>query len=138
MSNFMYAKAGERLLAPLVGGSAPVAGTLKAALVKNTYPQSQTGDEFYTAISAYVVGTPIALASVTRALGILDAADIAYTAVAAGNVCEAVVIYMDTGVAGTSWLVAYIDQISNFPVTTNGGDVDVNWDNGPYKIITLG
>ena len=38
------------------------------------------------------------------------------------------VIYIDTGVAGTSRLVAYIDTgVTNLPVTPNGGDITITW-----------
>lgn len=136
MANALYVKGAERMWAALLG-TLPVAGTLKVALVKNTYPQSLTADEFYTEISAYVVGTPQTIGSIATTGGKLDGADVTFTAVAAGDTCEGVVIYMDTGVAGTSWLLAYIDTITSFPVATNGGDIVVAWDNGTYKIISL-
>lgn len=137
MTNALYVKGAERLLAAALSGSAPVAGTLKAALVKNTYPQNLAADEFYTAISAYVLSAPIALASVTTAGGKLDANDPTFAAVVAGDTVEAIVLYMDTGVAGTSWLIAYIDTVTGFPLATNGGDITPQWDNGTYKILSL-
>lgn len=137
MANAFYVKGAERLLAAALAGSAPVAGTIKAAIVKNTYPQNLSTDEFYTAISAYVLGTPQALTGVTFTGGKLDAADPTFAAVAAGDTSEAVVLYMDTGVAGTSWLIAYIDTITGFPLATNGGDITPQWDNGTYKIVSL-
>jgi hypothetical protein len=48
-----------------------------------------------------------------------------------------VVIYKDTGVPGTSPLIAYIDTITGFPLVTNGGDITIQWDNGAYKIFSL-
>ena len=69
--------------------------------------------------------------------GAFDAADITYIAVTAGATCEAVVIYKDTGVPGTSALIAYIDTITGFPLATNGGDITIQWDNGTYKIFAL-
>jgi len=47
------------------------------------------------------------------------------------------VIYKDTGVDGTSPLIAYVDTITGFPLATNGGDITVQWDNGTYKIFSL-
>lgn len=137
MSNAIYVKGAERLLAAGLSGTAPVAGTLKAALVKSTYVQNLSTDEFFTAISAYVVGTPQALGSVTTAGGKLDASDPTFTAVAAGDTIGSIVLYMDTGVAGTSWLFAYIDTVTGFPLATNGGDITPQWDNGTYKILSL-
>ena len=38
-------------------------------------------------------------------------------------------IYIDTGVAGTSRLIAYIDTgVAGLPVTPNGGDINITWD----------
>jgi uncharacterized protein YigE (DUF2233 family) len=38
------------------------------------------------------------------------------------------VIYIDTGTAGTSPLVAYIDTgVTGLPVTPNGGNINVTW-----------
>jgi len=45
-----------------------------------------------------------------------------------GNTVEALVIYVDTGSAATSPLVAYIDtSVTGLPVTPNGGDITVTW-----------
>lgn len=136
MSAF-YAKGAARLLAPLNGGAAPTAGTLKAVMVKNTYVQNLTSDEFYSDISTYACCTPLALASVTVTGGIVDSNDPTFTGVSTGDTAEAIVLYMDTGNPATSWLVAYIDVITGFPVATTGGNVSPQWDNGTYKIISL-
>jgi hypothetical protein len=47
------------------------------------------------------------------------------------------VIYKDTGTAATSPLIAYIDTATGLPVTPNGGDITVTWDNGSNKIFKL-
>ena len=134
MANALYGLGKEKILSGAINF---VADTIKVALVKNTYPQNLSTDEWYTAISAYVVGTPQTLGSKTVALGVFDAGDATYTAVTAGDTLEAVVIYKDTGTAGTSALIAYIDTITGFPLATNGGDITVQWDNGAYKILSL-
>ena len=46
-------------------------------------------------------------------------------------------LYKDTGVAGTSALIAYIDTITGFPLATNGSDITVQWSNGAYRIFAL-
>jgi hypothetical protein len=75
------------------------------------------------------------LAGKTTTLGVLDANDVTFTGTA-GDPCEAIVIYQDTGAAGTSRLIAYIDNATGLPVTL-GGDVTVVWDNGANKIGKL-
>ena len=134
MANALYALGKEKILSATINFPSD---TIKVALVKNDYAQNLTTDEFYTSISASVVGTPQTLASKTVTLGVFDAADITYTAPTAGSTCEGVVIYKDTGSAATSPLLAYIDTITGFPLTTTGGDVTIQWDNGSYKIFSL-
>jgi hypothetical protein len=134
MANALYGKGKERLLTGAINLST---ATVKASLMKNTYPQNLSTDEFYSDISAYILNSNQTLGSKTVTLGVFDAADITYTAVTAGDTSEGVVLWIDTGVAGTSPLLAYIDVITGFPLATNGGDITVQWDNGAYKIFSL-
>lgn len=134
MTNAVYTKGKEKILSAAIN---LVSDTIKVALVKNTYPQDLATDEFYTAISAYVLGTPQALTSKTVAGGAFDADDATFTAVTAGDTSEGVVIYKDTGTAGTSPLLFYIDVIAGFPLDTHGGDIQIRWDSGIYKIYAL-
>lgn len=142
MANALYAKGKEKLLSSVNSISLDT-DTIKAYLVTNSYPQDLAADEFYTAISAYLAGGASAamntqtLGTKSITAGVFDAADITFPAVTAGAVCEGVVLVKDTGVAGTSPLIAYIDTITGFPLTTNGGDVTVQWDNGAFKIFGL-
>ena len=82
------------------------------------------------------VATSGNLGSKTATAGVADAADVTFTAVT-GDQSEALVIYKDTGVAGTSQLIAYIDTATGLPVLPNGGDITVQWDNGANKIFKL-
>ena len=134
MANALYSKGKEKILSAAVDF---IDDTIKVALVKNTYPQSVTADEFFTSISAYVVGTPATLTSKSVTAGVFDAADPTFSSVVAGDTLEGVVIYKDTGVPGTSALIAYIDTITGFPLATNGGDITIQWDSGAFKIFTL-
>lgn len=137
MSNAYFAKGAERILKAALAATAPVAGTLKVALMKSAYTPSLSSHEFYSDISANVLGTPQALSSPTFTGGVMDAADPTFPSVTTGNTVNALVLYMDTGVAGTSWLIAYLDTVTGFPLSTNGGDVTPEWDNGTYKILAL-
>lgn len=98
-------------------------GTLKVALVDTAvYTYSATHD-FYSDVSAGVVGTPVALSNVTTTDGALDADPVTFTSVS-GATCEALVLYVDTGVAGTSPVLAYIDTgQTGLPVTPDGGNI---------------
>lgn len=126
MANALYPKWKEGLIQASANTS--LTGTLKVALVDTgTYTYSAS-HQFYSSVSG-VAGTPVTLASKTYTNGVLDAADITFTAVSNGSVtCEALILYIDTGSAATSPLVAFMDTgITNMPVTPNGGDITVTW-----------
>lgn len=134
MANAIYPKAKEALL----GGSINMSSdTIKAALIDTgTYTYSSS-DQYWSSASAALVGTAATLGSKTVTSGTFDAADVTYSAVS-GSSAEAIIIYKDTGVAATSPLIAYIDTgYTGLPVTPNGGDITVTWDNGTNKIFTL-
>lgn len=63
------------------------------------------------------------LAGKTTTNGVFDANDITITAIT-GDTIEALILYKDTGVSGTSPLIAWFD-ISTF--TPNGSDGTVVW-----------
>ena len=82
------------------------------------------------------VATSPNLASKTTTDGVADAADVTFSLVT-GDQSEAIVIYQDTGVESTSKLIAFIDTATGLPVTPNGGDITVQFDNGANKIFKL-
>lgn len=134
MSNALYAKGKEKILS---GSINFVSDTIKVMLVKNTYPQNLSVDEFVADISAYRLSTDQTLGSKAVTGGVFDAGDVTYSAVTAGDTSEGVVIYKDTGNPATSPLLMYIDTITGFPLATNGGDIVIQWDNGAYKIYAM-
>lgn len=134
MANTLYTLGKEKILS---GAIDFVSDTIKVSLVKNTYPQNLATDEFYSDISAYVLNTNQTLTGKSIAGGVLDGGDVTWGAVTAGDTCEAVVIWKDTGNPATSPVLAYIDTIGGFPLATNGGDITVAWSNGAYKIFSL-
>ena len=103
------------------------AGTVKVALIDTgTYTYS-AAHQFYSSATAAAVGTPQTIGSKTFTNGVFDGADVTFTAVT-GNSVEALIIYIDTGVAGTSPLVAYIDtSVTGLPVTPNGGNIAITF-----------
>lgn len=133
MANALYDKGREKFLTGAINASAD---TLKCALLKDTYAPTLASDEFYSTLSAHVVGTPQTLTSKTVTGGVLDAADVTFSAVptAAVKYCA---IYKDTGSAATSPLIALFDTAAGLPVSTNGGDIIIAWDNGANKIFKL-
>ena len=118
-----------------------IKGTAGTALTgTNTCALVDTGTYTYSAAHQFkssltgIVGTPGVLASMTFALGVVDAADLTYTAVTGASV-EAIVCWIDTaGADSTDPLWLYVDGIS---VTPNGGNITIQWDNGANKIAAF-
>ena len=125
MANALYPKWKEQLL-QFTANNNLSSGTVKVALVTSGYTYSST-DQFYSSVSASVVGTPQTIGSKTFTNGVFDGSDVTFTAVTGSQVTR-LVIYIDTGSAATSPLVAYIDTgVTNLPVTPNGGDIGITW-----------
>ena len=112
--------------------------TIKAALMKGyTFSAAHKFLSDLTGAGGTVVGTPVALASKTYTSGVLDAADVTFSAVPTDTSTAALILYNDTGTATTSRVVAFIDTATGLPVTPNGGDIVVTWDNGADRIFKL-
>ena len=126
MANALYPKWKEQLL-QFTANNNLSAGTVKVALIDTgVYTYSST-DQFWSAASSASVGTPQTIGSKTYTNGVFDGSDVTFTAVT-GNSVEALIIYIDTGTASTSPLVAYIDtSVTGLPVTPNGGDITITW-----------
>jgi hypothetical protein len=142
MANALYGLGKQKLLSSVNPISLDT-DTIKACLVTSAYTPNLATDEFYSAIASFLTGTTSAtmntqtLITKTITLGVFDALDILFPAVTTGQSAKYVVLWKDSGVAGTSPLIACLDTITGFPLTTNGGDITVQWDNGAYKIFSL-
>ena len=136
MANALYPLWKEALLSA-AANSELVAGTVKIALVDTAVSTYSAAHQFFSSVSAAVIGTPQTLGTKTVSGGVFDAADPTFTAVSGASV-EALVVYIDTGVAGTSRLVAYIDTgVTGLPVTPNGGNIALAFDSGANKIFAV-
>ena len=124
MANAIYPKYKQAIIQSAANSS--LTGTVKAALVDtSTYTYSAT-HEFLSSLTG-VVGTAQTIGTKTYTDGVFDGDNLTYTAVS-GASAEAIVIYIDTGTAGTSRLVAYLDSgFTGLPVTPSGGDITVTW-----------
>jgi hypothetical protein len=133
MANKLYPKGKEHLLAKDIDMADD---TIKVVLVDAAdYTYSDNHNALNDIPSAARVATAT-LASKTITNGVFDAANVTFLAVT-GDPSEALVIYMDSGVESTSYLIAYIDTATGLPVTPNGGDITVTWDDGASKIFAL-
>lgn len=141
MANTLYDKGRERFLTAALNWSSD---TIKVALVDTgSYTANFSTHEYLSDIPAAAFIAPtngsqagVTLTGKTTTGGAADGADTTFSAVS-GTSIEAIILYKDTGVVGTSPLIAYIDTATGLPITPNGGDIIVTWDNGTNKIFKL-
>lgn len=126
MANAIYPKYKETILGAATNTNL-LTGTVKVALIDTGTYTYNAAHQFYSSVTG-VVGTPQTIgATKTVTNGVFDGADVTFTAVT-GNSVEALIIYVDTGSAATSPLVAFIDtSVTGLPVTPNGGDIAITW-----------
>jgi hypothetical protein len=101
------------------------------------YDADLVNDEFLSAIPLAALISYADLYPADPVGRVCDAPDVTFLAVAAGPICEAVVIVKWVTSPEDSPLIAYIDSAVGLPVTPNGTDLPVFWDNGPNKIYAL-
>lgn len=118
--------------------SNPSTGTVKVVLVDSASYTYSASHQFLSDVpSGARIATSAALASKTFTNGVFDAADTVFTA-ATGAQSEYLIFYIDTGTATTSRLMIFDDTASaGLPVTPNGGDINITFDNGSNKIAAL-
>ncbi len=149
MANALYDKGREKFLKGEISWND---GTIDCILVvvgegEDEYAVDLENDEFLEDVdagarTALLSGNATAdaeLTSKTTAAGVADAADAVFDAVT-GEASQALVIYerkvSDTET--TSPLIAYIDDATGLPVTPNGEDITVKWDDtANLKIFKL-
>ena len=132
MANTLFPKGKQKILSAAINFPTD---TIKAILVTGGYTYS-AAHEFLSDLGT-TVGTAQTLTNKSVTDGVFDADDITFATLAPGSNLKAVILYKDTGVAGTSALIDYIDVVTGLPMATNGGDVQIQWDNSAYKIFSL-
>jgi hypothetical protein len=134
MASFIYNKAKEQMLN---GQMNLIADNIYAMLVTSGYTANPDHD-FVTSLGANelsgtgysrrLLSSKAVVESDANDRAEFTAANLSWTAISAGT-AAAVVLYKRVGGAdnaATDVLVAYIDS-GGFPVTTNGGDLNINW-----------
>lgn len=133
MANALYSKAKEAFLN---GSINMVANTITIALIDTgVYTYSST-HQYRNEVSNSAVISSTTLANKTITNGVFDADDATFSSVTGAN-CEALIIFSDTGIQGTSRLVAYIDSATGLPILPNGGDITVAFSSGSSRIFAL-
>lgn len=132
MANALYAN-GKSALA--TAGVNWTSDTIKAALVTSSYTPNLSSDQYYSTLSANVVGTPQTLSSKSATGGVCNCADITFSSVSSGSTVAYIAIYKDTGTGSTSPLIALFDTGSGLPYTTNGGNITISF--GSNHVFSL-
>lgn len=142
MANALFDPGREGFLAGEIDWDTAV---IKVSLVRGyTFSAAHKFVSDVTGAGGTLVATSGALGSKAVTSGIADGADITWTAVAAGAAITGLLIYQSSAVGGgadvaatAQRLIAWIDTATGLPVTPNGGDITVTWDNGANKIFKL-
>jgi len=129
MANAFYPLFKQALL---TAGVNLVTGTVRAQLIDTGAYTFGAGHEFLASIpSGARIGAPVTLSGKSVAGGVFDAADATFVSVPASvgsaAAVEAMVLYLDTGDAATSRLIAYFDVATGLPFTPDGGNRAVVW-----------
>lgn len=141
MANALYDKGREGFLGAEIDWDA----VIKAVLIDTgAYTLNIATHKFLSEVAAGArIATSAALATKTITDGVADAADVTFTAVTGVSV-EAIILYQASAVTGGAdvadtlqRLIAYIDVATGLPVTPNGGDITITWDNGTNRIFKL-
>lgn len=145
MANALYAYGREGFLS---GDIDFATATIKAALVTN-YAPDMVLDQFVDDITGAAGGEflkVVTLDNKTVTGGVADAGDCVFTAIPSAEEVLGVVVFQASAVTGGAdvaateqRLIAYYDTSTGvaLPLTGNGGDVTVQWDNGPNKMFSL-
>ena len=136
MANALFDKGREAFLTGTINWEAD---NIKVALVRG-YTVNLATHEYLSDVTGgggTIVATSGNLASKTATAGVANMAAFTWTAVGLTTSCAYIIVYKDTGVAGTSRLIAYIDTASGLPVTPNGGDITFTPDAGVNHLFKL-
>ena len=148
MANALYDKGRNHFAMGDILWKASGGSSIRCCLVKAAYTPDLANHEFWTSLGANVVGnsggaTRADCPAITLAdpvAGVCDSSDVSTTLTTvpgAAGACNYIAIFKDTGVDGTSLLIALIDTGTGLPITPNGGDVVITLDNGANKIFKL-
>jgi hypothetical protein len=113
-----------------------IANTITIALIDTGVYTYSTSHQFRSDISNSAVISTSTLTNKTIANGVFDADDALFSSVTGAN-AEALIIFSDSAVQGTSRLIAYIDSATGLPILPNGGDITVAFSSGSSRIFAL-
>ncbi len=139
MANGLYDAGREGFLAGEIDWDT---ATIRAALVRGyTFGAAH---RFVSDLGTAELVKTAVLGTKTIAAGVADAADVLFAAVPTGTAIPHIIIYQASAPTGGAELaatgqrlIAFIDTATGLPVTPNGGDIGIAWDNGANRIFKL-
>ena len=133
MASVLFDKGREGILDTTIA----MTGDVRVMLVRTAYTFS-AAHQFLSDITAgNDNGRSAALGTKTYASGVFDAADTTLVATAAAA-CNALVLFINTGVDATARVICYIDTATGLPFTPAASQtVNIAFDNGANKIFKL-
>lgn len=142
MANALFSPAREGFLAGEIDWDT---AAIKVALVRGyTFNAAHKFVSDITTASGILHATSAALGTKTVTGGTADAADITFTAVSANATGHALLVFQASAVGGgadvassAQRVIAFLDTGTLLPITPNGGDIIVAWDNNTNRIFTL-
>jgi hypothetical protein len=140
--SFWYDKGVQKIMQGTIDLDDNSTTVIRVAFVSAAYTPAETTHEFYSDISANVVGgtayntNPSLTNRSVDATGAFDADDLSSN-ISSGTQVTRLVIYKEGAAAASSPLILLIDAASaGLPFTPNG-NVQIAWDNGANKIARL-
>lgn len=108
-----------------------------ALLCDGSYSVDITADEFLSEIPVdEIVSKTLITGKTISGRRSFDADDLVFPSVSGQTVTQLVIV-KSTGIADSSPLIAYYDDVAGLPLTPNGGDIIVTWSDGPERIFKL-
>jgi hypothetical protein len=129
MANAIYPKFKQSLMTANTGVA--INATMSVAICNSTYTYAVGHNALDDITAGLVANNDLTTPTVYANGTFQDSGDasITFSAVPAGTAIESLVIYKWNTTASDSHVVAYLDtNVTNLPVTPNGGDITITWD----------
>lgn len=111
--------------------------TAKVVLIDTAHYSFNATHQFYSSVSgSAIVAGPVAITTPVAVDGAAGGDNVTFSGVSGATV-RAIIGFEDTGTAGTSRLIFYIDTATGLPITPNGGDIILQWDTGVNLIFRV-
>lgn len=136
MANVIYNKYKEALMSASSDVSL-ISSNVVISLIDSNITTFSSDDEYYSDLIDPVSGitAETSLSNTSVVDGVFDADNVVFTSVS-GAQSEALLLWINTGDANTSRLVAWMDtDIDGLPITPDGSNVDITWStSGIFKL----